>query len=272
MPTTVLRRPNSSPRWGDEILHRGLANWAKGMPPIEAKFILQRLLQISFVIPADNPPPGEEGVVLKTVETEDGGCILPAFTHPSLLSEYARAMHWIVDDDDILPSHCMEAKELFAHMAQTEGIQLAVNAGKSALRLTSADCEKLSKGELPDLSRLIGAPPGMTTSAMMRAMGFETATEKIPERILGTVRLFLQNEPAVQYASLFSIGDLATAVELTLGIKFSVARSPVIDKFIDKIQMTLVRALAGNPKVKVVYLEDPLEPVVRMKVTPFYKR
>jgi hypothetical protein len=271
MGTTVLRRSNNAPKWGDEALNRGLANWSKGMPPMEAKFILQRLLQISFAIPADNPQPGEEGVVLKTVETDEDGCILPAFTHPSLLSDYARSMHWL-SEGDILPSHCMEAKELFAHMSQTEGIQLAINPGKSALKLNAGDCEKLSRGELPDMARLIGTPPAMTTSAMMRAMGFEPAIEKIPERVLGIVNMFLSNDPTVSYATVFSIGPADTATEINLGIKFSVARNPNAEKLLEKLQMTLVKNLNNNPRVKVLFLEDPLEPAVRLRVKPFFKR
>lgn len=238
---------------------------------MEAKFILQRLLQISFAIPAENPQPGEEGVVLKTVETDDDGCILPAFTHPSLLSDYARAMHWL-SEGDILPSHCMEAKELFAHMSQTEGIQLAINPGKSGLKLTAADCEKLSRGELPDMARLIGTPPAMTTSAMMRAMGFEPAVEKIPERLLGTVKVFLSNDATVSYATVFSIGPAETAPEISLGIKFSVPRNPSAEKLMEQIQQLLARSLPNGPRVKVLLLEDPLEPAVRMKVQPFFKR
>lgn len=242
------------------------------MPPQEAKFLLQRLVQVSFAIPAEPPQPGEEGVVLKTAETPQDGCILPAFTHPSLLSEYARTMGWLASEDDILPSHCMDAKELFAHMAQTEGIQLAINPGKSILKFTPADCERLSRGETPDLARLIGSQPLMTTSAMIRAMGFESATERIPDRILNVVRMFLTNEPTTSYALVFTIGPAESAPEVNVGIRFSVARNATQEKLVEKVESILLKNLNGSPPVKVLILEDPLEPAVKTRVKPFFKR
>jgi hypothetical protein len=241
------------------------------MSPLEAKFILQRLVQISFAVPVQPDQPQEEGIVLRTVDQEDGKTVLPAFTHPSLLSVYARQMRWLTGE--LLPSHCMEAKELFAHMAQIAGVELAVNPPTCPLLLTPEDCDRLSRNLLPDLSKLIGAPPGLSTSSgIMRAMGFEPASHLLPDNVISSVKLSLFPEPSVEYACLYTIGPAESAPEIFLGVKFSIARCPMVDKLLEKIQLLVARMTDGKPMVRTVMLEDPTEPQIRLRVAPFFKR
>ena len=237
--------------WGDETLHRGLSCWGRGMLLREAKLILQRLIQTSFLVPIDT---SDEGPSLKMVE-EEGGWVVPAYTHADLFSQSPYAA---------LLTQIMDGRSLFSHMAYAEGVRLAVNPGFAALKLSSDDCSRLAVGEMPEPFPM--STSRLSTSAVMRALGIETATREISTHALEQVRRLLTGRPEASYASVFSLSSVGSVPTLNLGVKFRCAAGSSTDRMLEEI-----RGLVPEG-VKVLLLEDPLEPQVRARVAPFFTR
>lgn len=271
MSTTVLKRSLAAPRWGDDSLNQCLLRWTQTTPLLETHEILKRLLDITFVLPVESFQAGEYAIVLKTVDLSGGGCMLPSFTQPALLSDFARAKGWI-KPGTILPSHRMEAKELFDHVSKIVGVILGVNPDGCKLTLTDGDCERLKRGELPDVGKTVLTATQVASTVAQRGLDMAAATDKVPAPLLDALRGEFLQLKFVSYAALFTLGAFGPSSCINLGIKCTTPRSAEIDQLIQKLQIMIFKSIGSTPRVKVLLLEDPLEPQIAKRIDAFYKR
>ena len=238
--TSILWRRDHTPHWGDETLTRGLSHWGKTINPIEAKFLFRGLIYTTLAIPVEpGQDPLQQGSTLRVVQDPDGTWNVPVFTHPELLKQFAFAMHWCNEGEEI-PWSSVPGKEAFASLSQVEGIECRVNPGSSTLRLDQAALKLMGEGNLPDPRSLGSARRGVAAPAISvteAPRDYAAAQAMVPERALATLKMMLEQMPDVTLATLYK----PLNGPVTLGLRFASPRS-LSDPAVQSLEKILARA------------------------------